>query len=237
MGGRPVAVVYADAWTGPESGDDTAAAAAAVRTSGFDTVIAGPNGDESVRVALRRPNARLYVQPGAAGDDHAAFARLRRDKGAIRRFVASGGRYLGLCMGGFLAEPGFLNLLPARVDEYWSRPGTSVRSPDPTTVQVLWRDEWRELYFQDGGVVVPTRRNAAAITVLARYPEGGIAAAVAPFGDGRVGVCGPHPEAPDAWFTDHGYTPAGSTADLCDDLVRTLMDGALSPTVPADRAS
>jgi hypothetical protein len=224
--GRPVAVVYSDDSTGPRDGDDTGAMAAMLAATrwNFEVTTAGPNGAMSVREALARPEVALYAQPGADGDDDAAFRRQRRDKAAIREFVARGGRYLGICMGGFLAEPGFFNIFPGRVEEYYSSKGASVTTDDPAAIPILWRGTRRAMYFQDGGFMVP-KRKAIGISVLARYTNGTIAALVAPYRDGRVGLCGPHPEAPPAWYRDAGLDYPGPTQDLGEDLVDTLMTG------------
>lgn len=157
---RPVAVVYSDDATGPADGDDTAALGAMLAASrwNFEVVTAGPCGSLTVREALDRPDVDVYAQPGALGDDDQAFRRQKRDKSAIRRFVSAGGRYLGVCMGGFLAEPGFFNLFPGRVAEYYSSPGASVTTDDPAVIPILWRDTTRKMYFQDGGYMVPRRR-------------------------------------------------------------------------------
>src|SRR5882757_1175771 len=89
VAGRPVAVVYSDDSTGPRDGDDTGAMAAMLAATrwNFEVTTAGPNDTMSVREALARPEVRLYAQPGADGDDEAAFRRQRRDKSAIREFV------------------------------------------------------------------------------------------------------------------------------------------------------
>ncbi len=220
-----LAVVYSDDWTGPADGDDTAALAAMIiAATGGELAVAtaGPNGEMSVREALAHPDTLLYAQPGADGDDEQAFRRQRKDKGAIRRFVHGGGRYLGVCMGGFLAEPGFFNLFPGRVEEYYSSKRASVTTPDPALVPVTWRGTRRLMYFQDGGFMVP-RRKAAGVEVLARYANGTIAALVARSGEGRVGLCGPHPEAPRAWYDRDRLAYPGPTQDLGDDLLATLL--------------
>ncbi|MFC5141331.1 hypothetical protein ACFPK1_24045 [Actinomycetospora rhizophila] len=224
-GPRPVAVVYSDDATGPRDGDDTGALAAMLAATrwGFQVITAGPRGRTSVQEALSRPDVVLYAQPGADGDDDQAFRRQKRDKRAIRRFVSDGGFYLGVCMGGFLAEPGHFDLFPGRVDEYYSSPGASVTTDDPAVVPVLWRGTPRAMYFQDGGFMVPRRRARSAMTVLAEYTNGSIAAVVAPCGAGRIALCGPHPEAPPAWYREAGLAYGGSTQDLGDDLVDTLM--------------
>jgi glutamine amidotransferase-like uncharacterized protein len=89
-------------------------------------------------------------------------------------------------------------------------------------VPVRWRDQVRLMYFQDGGYMLPNRR-ATGIEVLARYSNGSIAAMVADANAGKVGLCGPHPEAPQAWYADERLRYPGSTQDLGDDLIATLM--------------
>ncbi len=222
---RPVAVVYSDDSTGPADGDDTGAVSAMLASAAgwrFDVITAGPKGTMSVPDALARPEVQLYAQPGADGDDDAAYRRQKRDKSAIKQFVRDGGRYLGICMGGFLAEPGHFNVFPGRVDEYYSSPGASVTTADPAVIPVIWRGTTRAMYFQDGGFMIP-RRKATGITVLARYTNGTIAALVSRYGRGKVGLCGPHPEAPPEWYREGNFTYGGSTQDLGDDLIDTLM--------------
>lgn len=222
---RPVAVVYSDESTGPADGDDTGAVSAMLVSAAgwnFDVITAGPNGTMSVPDALARPGVRLYAQPGADGDDDAAYRRQKRDKSAIKQFVHEGGRYLGICMGGFLAEPGHFNVFRGRVDEYYSSRGASVTTADAAVIPVIWRGTRRTMYFQDGGYMVP-RRKSTGTTVLARYTNGAIAALVAPYGRGKVGLCGPHPEAPPEWYQQANLSYGESTQDLGDDLIDTLM--------------
>ncbi len=60
--------------------------------------------------------------------------------------------------------------------------------------------------------------------VLATYTNGKIAALVAPYGKGKVGVSGPHPEATAEWYeASHLVNPEGMHADLGYDLIDTLM--------------
>jgi hypothetical protein len=222
---RPCAVVYCDDWTSSLDGDDTAAVTALLRDApgwDFEVVAAGPGGQMSVRDALALPGVVLYAQPGADGDDDEAYARQKHDRKAIKRFVRNGGRYLGICMGAFLAEPGFFDLFHGGVDEYFSSPGASLTTPDPSLVPVWWRGTERRMYFQDGGYMVP-KRSLPDVTVLATYSNGTIAALVAPCGQGKLGLCGPHPEAPRAWYERQGVPYPGPTTDLARDLVDTLM--------------
>lgn len=188
---------------------------------GFDVRYIGP--DENWPLSARTlAEAVLYVQPGGDTLEH-AYRHLRRHRRAIRRFVRSGGRYLGICLGGYLAgaTPGF-GLLPGDTDQYIASASATVDSEDSTVVQVDWRGRRRTLFFQDGPYFWV--RPDADVAVMARYPNGTIAALVTGFGAGRVGVVGPHPEATEDWYIDAGLrVPDRLGTDLGLDLVDAVM--------------
>jgi glutamine amidotransferase-like uncharacterized protein len=146
-------------------------------------------------------------------------------KAKIQSFVRSGGRYLGFCMGGYFAgkTPGF-EILPGDSNQYIASSHASVTTADDTIINVLWRDKPRVLFFQDGPLFT-LDVGAKDVTVLATYASNGqIAALVAPFGKGKVGVVGPHPEAPSAWYQAASLTdPDGHTNDLARDLINSVM--------------
>lgn len=219
---RPLALVY----RGPASCPSCSEAAAALLQSShwhFEIQYVGPHErlqatDDTLRAAT------LYVQPGGDGTVEDAFATLRVNAQAIQRFVKSGGHYLGLCMGGYLAgsNPGF-RLLPVDTDQFISSPSASVRTEADTIVKVYWRQQPRFMYFQDGPFF-PLPRNTKGITVLAMYTNGTVAALVTPYGKGRVGVVGPHPEATAEWYiTAHLVDPDGLDTDLGHDLIDALL--------------
>jgi glutamine amidotransferase-like uncharacterized protein len=199
------------------------AVAALLRTSRwrFDVRYVGP--DEGVDISdAALIGASMYAQPGGGSLDH-GYRHLRRHRTQIRRFVRGGGRYLGFCLGGYLAgaTPGF-GLLPGDTDQYIGSPGATVRSAGSTVVQVSWRDRPRRLFFQDGPYFW-VHRDADA-SVVATYRNGTIAAMVAGLGAGRVGVVGPHPEATEDWYTDARLAVARPLGvDLGLDLVDAVM--------------
>ncbi|MEV6162485.1 BPL-N domain-containing protein [Streptomyces sp. NPDC052052] len=219
-GHRPLALVY----RGPASLPGCPEAVAELLDSGpwdLDVRFTGP--DETLPLSADSlSRAVLYAQPGG-GTLRAAYWRLRRRRRAIRDFVHGGGRYLGFCLGGYLAgaTPGF-GLLPGDTDRYISSPGATVDHDGNTVVRVTWRGRPRTVFFQDGPLFV-LDENADA-TVLATYDNGTPAALVTRFGSGLVGVTGPHPEATDNWFTDYGL-PVHHTRDLGLDLVEAVMRG------------
>lgn len=88
------------------------------------------------------------------------------------------------------------------------QPGAQVKNETDTVIQVNWNfqtgpkqgevEDGRWLYFQDGAVI-KLASNASAL-VLGRFSSNDdVAASVTPFGEGWVGLVGPHPEADESW--------------------------------------
>ncbi|MEV4140104.1 BPL-N domain-containing protein [Dactylosporangium sp. NPDC049742] len=217
--GAPVALVY----RGPASLPGCPEAVAELLRGsrwGFDVRFVGPG--EDVQVSARAlSGAVLYAQPGGGLLSH-GYRHLRRHRAAIREFVHDGGRYLGFCLGGYLAgaTPGF-GLLPGDTDQYIASAAATVVEPHDTLVEVAWRGRARTLFFQDGPYFWV--RPDAGATVVATYPNGTVAALVAGFGEGRVGVVGPHPEATGDWYADAGLSVDRLGVDLGLDLVDAVM--------------
>ena len=220
---RPTALVY----RGPAGCDGCSEPVAALlRESqwGFDVSYVGPR--ERLTVSPETlTSAVLYAQPGGDGDVEDAYRRLRGSARTIRDYVNAGGRYVGICMGGYLAgsSPGF-DLLPNDTDQFITSPNANVTDEADTVIEVMWRERPRYMYFQDGPVF-PLGAGARDVIVLARYASNGtVAALVAPFGRGRVAVCGPHPEATEEWYRAADVAnPDGVHTDLGHDLIDTLM--------------
>ena len=208
----PLAVVYRGRASSPGC-PEAAARVLASSPYGFRVEFTGRRMPSLAGVAL-------YCQPG--GDDLApAWRHLRRDARAVRDYVLGGGRYLGFCLGGYLAgdDPGF-GLLKGPTDSYARTPGAEVSDEAPRVIDVVWAGEQRTVYFQDGCYFRP----GPAIDVVARYTNGLPAAVVSPFGAGWVAVSGPHPEATDDWFVEDDLVPpARPTADLAHDLICRAM--------------
>ena len=166
----------------------------------FHVVYCGP--DEATplsRDAL--DGAALYGQPGGGDDLDAAWRAMRSFAPVLTEWVRNGGRY---------------------VDEYIAEPGAAVHTTGDALVTVTWRDKPATIYFQDGPGF--TLKKGAKAQVLARYSNGGIAALVAESGQGRVGLCGPHPEAPPSWYTDSGFVvPSPMPYPLAHDLIATTI--------------
>jgi glutamine amidotransferase-like uncharacterized protein len=221
-GTRPVALVY----RGPAGCPGCSEAVAALLQSSqwsFDVKYVGPNESLSVSEGLKLANVKLYAQPGGGSSVSKAYRQLQHDANDIQNFVKNGGRYLGICMGGYLAgaTPGF-NLLPGDTNQFIASPGATVKNTKDTIVQVNWRGKSRSMYFQDGPYFI-LNSGATGVTVLATYTNGEIAAMVGHYGQGKVGGSGPHPEADRSWYSAYNLPYPGSTQDLGHDLIDMLM--------------
>lgn len=209
---QPRALVY----RGPAACKGCAEAVAQLlKTSSqnFAVTYVGPKEDEQLSAELLR-QAAVYAQPGGP-DLSSAYEELKPHQSELRDFVENGGRYLGFCLGAFLAgdSPGF-GFLPSGVNATAERKsdGAQVTGMEDTLIQVDWtfrtkvssfsqgqtaKSQW--VYFQDGAVIngIPKDDNG---TVLGRYSSNGdVAASLTPLGKGYVALVGPHPEATPDW--------------------------------------
>lgn len=145
----------------------------------------------------------------------------------LKAHIAGGGRYVGICAGAYLTEEWIdreagekgLDIFPGGIDNY---------SKDKSARYILTRwgggrkERW--VYFQDGPGMRP--RPGADIETLAVFEAGGVvAAAVFPYGRGKVGVVSPHPEADEEWARVGGLVDEdGTDYDLGVELVRRTLD-------------
>lgn len=196
---RPLALVY----RGPASCQGCSEAAARLVKSArqkFRVAYVGPKERRKLTTSTLR-KAALYVQPG--GDTSVARADKlmgAKAKKLIIRYVRDGGRYLGICQGAYLAGsmPGMGLLQPGNTGQYIATEGASTNSTRDTVIPVRWGAKHRSMFFQDGPYF--TTGSARGVQVHARYTNGRIAALTKRVGAGRIGVVGPHPEAPASWY-------------------------------------
>lgn len=219
---QPVAVVYRGE-AGCEGCSEAVGEMLEKSKFRFKVVYAGPSeavqvNDETLRAAI------VYAQPGGGDDTELALSKLGPGAvAAVRSFVARGGRYLGICMGAYLAgSPGFA-LIDGTPLQYWGRPGALVADYKGTVTPVVWGGKQRFVYYESGSTVVfrPTAKN---VEVLASYPNKDVAVSISPFGKGKVALSGPHPEADRSWYESQGLVnPDGYRTDLGEDLIAAMM--------------
>jgi len=170
---------------------------------------------ESEKLKLNSRNLNkfdMYIQPGGGQDIPAAYDAIS-DEGAeaIRNFVRSGKRFLGICMGAYLADKDWIGLIDVPLDSEVGRPGSEAADEGDYTLSLLWGGKKESAYFQDG----PYLSNSSAskgFTPISWYSNGDVAMAAYTYGKGKVVLSGPHPEADESWIdaTMPGYIPARS---------------------------
>ena len=173
------------------------------------------------------PDARLLAVGGTVDDiDPLVESFAPATVEAIRAFVSSGGTYLGICGGAYVASTGWeeddrfvdaLGLAPVEAESY-------VEDADPRVVTVKWKGTPRAVYYQLGPRFVPSE--SSGITDVATYEDGSLAALSYRLGEGRVYLMGPHPEADASWIEDD--MPNSEAWQPTEDLARDMMRDALS---------
>lgn len=222
---EPLPTVAVAVYRGPAGCDDCSEA---VRTAierldpRYRVDFIGPQETVDITPATLR-RYQLYVQPGGGQDIPAALESLGDARvAALRDYVAKGGRYLGLCMGAYLADANNLALIPEELDSEVGRPHFPVTTIDDAAVAVRWAGRDDNVFYQDGPYLPPS--HARGFATLATYANGDIAAARYAFGQGVVALSGPHPEADANWFDQAGIPPERRPQTA---LFRTLIDETL----------
>lgn len=199
---RPVALVY----RGPAEGCDGCAEAVAAllrrAPQHFAVDYIGPHERRALTAANLR-GATIYAQPGGNASVASAMRALGPDGAAvIKQYVAGGGRYLGFCMGAYLAgsDPGMGLLLPGDTGEYNQTRGALVTSTAEVVIPVRWGRTTHDNFAQDPPHIIAS--NVRGERVLSRFSNGAINALVRPYGRGALGVVGTHPEADRSWYTE-----------------------------------
>lgn len=222
----PTALVY----RGPATGCDECSEAVAelLRSSdhGFDVTYVGP-GQEVKVTSGALDEADLYVQPGGNLSVDAAMDRLGSDAAdVIESYVQEGGRYLGLCLGAYLAgsDPGLGLLSPGDTGGYSSTRGADLTGSQEGIIRVEWGSNVRRHYAQDPPVILASKVDGERI--LSRFSNGQVNALVRPLGDGVVGVIGTHPEATRDWYSDSLWKADVDGLDVNDGL--ELVDAVMT---------
>ena len=140
--------------------------------------------------------------PGGIGDAD-RFARLMEyNSQHVRRFVRSGGRYLGICMGAYWAGHHYLDIVDhIKPVQYIRRPGTDTRRPHPKAQRVLWKGQEERMYFYDGCALVGS--GIANSKIWSLYPNGDPMALI----QNRIGLIGCHPESQEYWYNKRYLVP------------------------------
>jgi glutamine amidotransferase-like uncharacterized protein len=167
---------------------------------------------------------RLLIVPGGnyiqIGDHLTADASAN-----VRKSVAGGLNYLGICAGALLAGEGpnhHLNLTSGVRFDFYAEVQRGVHK---TVAPISTVDgPTLEQYWEDGPQL------AGWGDIVAKYPDGTPAVAQGRVGQGWVLLCGVHPEAPENWRTGMNFTtPASESQAYAAKLIKAALDGTELP--------
>jgi glutamine amidotransferase-like uncharacterized protein len=140
-------------------------------------------------------NLDVIAFPGGIGDSDSYpnfFTRTRANR--IARFLDGGGHYLGICMGAYWAGSRYFDVLDdINPVQYIKQPNADIKRSYGTVASVTWKNHHEDMYFYDGCALIGDEDK---FKTIARYANGDPMAII----QGRIGLIGCHPEAPEYWF-------------------------------------
>jgi glutamine amidotransferase-like uncharacterized protein len=138
--------------------------------------------------------ADIVAFPGGIGNS-GSFEELLKDRvDTVKEYLATGGRYLGICMGAYWAGHHYFDLLDGvKAVQYIKRPNTEIKRSYATVAEVTWNGQAETMYFYDGcAFVCKPHKNET----IATYANGDPMAIT----QNRIGLIGCHPESSLSWY-------------------------------------
>jgi len=166
-------------------------------------------------------NVGVVVVPGGFGDADSYDSLFKYNGRAIKKYIKSGGRYLGICMGAYWASSLYLNILDnVEAVQYLKRPGTDTRRPHAKNINISWRGEPMNMFWYDGCALIGDGDKE----VIATYSNGDAMAII----QNRIGLIGCHPESEQFWYDSYSWMNGkyhnGTHHKLLLDFVNELME-------------
>ena len=156
---------------------------------------------------------------GGFGDSDSYKHLLKQNAKQVRRFVDSGGKYIGICMGGYWAGSSYFNILDGcDTVQYITRPNTDTRRPHAKDLDVMWQGNKEKMFFYDGFAVTD-----GDYEVVSRYMNGDAMAII----QNNIGIIGCHPEATSYWYDSYSWMKGKYQSKhhlLLDFVDRTMYD-------------
>lgn len=214
---------YALIYNGPVAAEDGPEAVAAIaKQAGLSVMFVS----DIAELPHLLNDAAVFIIGGTEDDlDPLKDAFTPDVTAALEAYLRDGGRYWGICGGGYLASTGWeedeifvemLALVPAESSEF-------DENDEPQMLPIQWLGETRSMYFQFGPAFDLTD-SQEDVNVFAYYDDGRIAGLISSYGDGKVAVCGPHPEARESWSDEATNGDEWiSTTDLAVALLQDLL--------------
>ena len=163
--------------------------------------------------------------PGGIGDA-SSFNYLLKDNGArIRNFIASGGAYLGICMGAYWAGSNYFDILQdVDAEQYMQRPGTDTHRPHAKNIDIIWNNDPMKMFWYDGCSLVG---DETKFKTIARYAGNNDPMAII---QDRIGLIGCHPESTKHWYSSYSWL-RGQYCNGHHQLLLDFVNNLLNPQI------
>jgi len=141
----------------------------------------------------------IIAVPGGIGDASSFNRAFKYSGERVKKFVANGGAYLGICMGAYWAGKNYFDILDS-VDavQYITQPNTDTRRPHAKAIDVIWNQHPERMFFYDGCALVG---DTTKFNTVATYANGDAMAIT----QGRIGLIGCHPESEHHWYKSYSW--------------------------------
>jgi len=140
----------------------------------------------------------IVAVPGGFGDANSYDNLFKYNGGAIRDYIESGGRYLGICMGAYWASNLYLDILDnVEAVQYLKRPETDTRRPHAKNIKIEWLGTPMNMFWYDGCALV----GPGYYDTIAKYANDDAMAII----QDRIGLIGCHPESEQFWYDSYSW--------------------------------
>ena len=162
----------------------------------------------------------IIAIPGGFGDANSFERAFKHNGKRIKKFVANGGKYLGICMGAYWAGKHYFDILN-NVDavQYITQPSTDTRRPHAKDINITWNGVSTTMFFYDGCALV----GDGQYDRIATYANGDAMAII----QNNIACIGCHPESEQFWYDSYSWMKGkyhhGQHHTLLLDFVNQLM--------------
>lgn len=141
----------------------------------------------------------IIAVPGGIGDASSFDRAFKYSGERVKKFIANGGAYLGICMGAYWAGGNYFDILDSvDVVQYITQPNTDTRRPHAKAIDVTWNQHPERMFFYDGCALVG---DTTKFNTIATYANGDAMAIT----QGRIGLIGCHPESEYHWYKSYSW--------------------------------
>jgi len=140
----------------------------------------------------------IVAVPGGFGDASSFDRAFKYSGDRIKKFIADGGHYLGICMGAYWAGKHYFDILDS-VDavQYITQPNTDTRRPHAKNIRIEWLGKPMTMFWYDGCAFT----GSGHYDTIAKYANDDPMAII----QNRIGLIGAHPESEKFWYDGYSW--------------------------------